>query len=183
MWCLKVLLLLHYKTINKYFIQIILLNMKKCIFLILGVLATSNVFSQDFAVLKNATNNATTTNEEPKNIEPHFEVSNCSSTLLTNSRIIKPLAPNYNKLWLATSNDNKSVKLRSNFEGKVVVQYIITNSGGQVMHTQETTLASGAQTLNITMHEYSNGNYFLTAKVISKETKVQSNYTFKVVKK
>jgi hypothetical protein len=156
--------------------------MKQCISLILVALSCGNAFSQDFAVLKKSKDKATTTNEVPNKLDTHFEVSNCSSTLPTNTAAIKLTVANYTKLWMATSHDQKTVKLCSNFEGKVLLQYIITNSNGQVMQSQETTLSNGTQTLDIALHQYSDGNYFITAKVISKETKAQSNYTFKVVK-
>jgi hypothetical protein len=112
----------------------------------------------------------------------NFEVSNAiKNTTNTNSANI--VQPNYSKLWIATTNASQQVKLKSNFEGRVKLSYIITNNSGQVMATKEVNLAVGQQALDIAMQEYPEGNYFITANIKSKETKAQSNFTFNVTKK
>jgi hypothetical protein len=155
--------------------------MKKLLIIGLLAFASSSVFAQDFASSYSSGKEHSTTSfvKETDN----FVVTSGFYNAPKSSSIVKVVEPNYKKLQVTANSGSSTIKLSSNFEGTVLLSYIVTNAGGQVIANNEVKLPSGLQSHSLDMTDYQAGDYFITARVSSKVTKVQSNYSFKVEKK
>jgi hypothetical protein len=154
--------------------------MKKLLMIGLCAFAASQLYGQDIASVFTEKEYL---NAAPINETPNFVVTNGYYMAPSGSAAIKVVDANYQKLQVVAVSGSNYLKLQSNFEGSVLLSYIITNASGQVIANKEVSLPSGMQNHKLDMSNATSGNYFITAKVSSKVTKVQSNFSFKVEKK
>jgi hypothetical protein len=113
----------------------------------------------------------------------NFVITSAYYDAPSSSKSVKVVEPNYKKLQVNYKEGSSVIHLNSNFEGTVKLSYILTNNSGQVIASNEVKLPSGLQSYALDMKDYNAGDYFITARVCSKVTKVQSNYSFKIEKK
>jgi hypothetical protein len=95
---------------------------------------------------------------------------------------LNEIPANYKKMVLSQQGNSAIVRLATNFEGKVLANYILTSTDGSVWLNGDVNIASGPQDGGLSMEHYPAGNYILTVTVIAKATKAKSIFTYKIQK-
>jgi hypothetical protein len=89
---------------------------------------------------------------------------------------------NYSKMALSQQGGSAIVRVATNFEGRVLANYILTSTDGSVWLNGDVNIAAGPQAGALSMEHYPAGDYILTVTVIAKATKAKSIYTHRIQK-
>jgi hypothetical protein len=113
--------------------------------------------------------------------------ANANLTIAVPSQVRTPIyqneiLANYQKMILSQQGKSAIVTLATNFEGKVLANYILTSTDGSVWLNGDVNIAAGPQNGGLSMEHYPAGNYILTVTVIAKATKAKSIFTYKIMK-